>query len=119
MKNNWIKSAFLDLNLWSEKNWSAFGRQFNKPKQFPLPGHIGLISLTNVESQAKKQQKIIDDWNKFEASIPRNKQFDTIMQAHFMQNTINEERKNEKLRDIYKSFELKSFKCPQSLLKGK
>ncbi len=112
-KVNYNYVEFLDLNLWSENNWTSYGKQFNKLKNFPLPGQIGSASLRIHENQHDIQQKKL---KKIEVSMPHQTQLNLIMQTYF--NTTNQQSKKESIGDINKHLELKSYKCPLSLLKG-
>ncbi len=116
--------------MWSENNWSSFGKQFSKTREFPLPGQTGLVHSKADELEAndnfllalnnllQKQKKLEDNLNQFESALPRDKHLSVIMQAQVFQNATDEKKRDERLNAIYTCFELKAFKCPTSLLKG-
>ena len=55
--NQYLYSLFYliiskDLSIWSDQNWSEFGKQFNKSAEFPLPGRTGIIASSSSSSDA-------------------------------------------------------------------
>jgi len=62
--NNRTKSGIIsilqsneDLNVWSESNWTEFGRLINKSIDFPLPGQTGPASHRVSRQQQQQQQQ--------------------------------------------------------------
>lgn len=110
-----------DYNLWSENNWSEFAKQFNKSIQFPLPGQIGFcteskqLQQSSQQSQAQKSAKV----NKNEldllfSPLPEENHINMLREAGFA-SWYEEKLKEDK--SFRQNFELKAYKCPQSLIK--
>lgn len=125
------------LNIWSDQNWSEFGKQFNKSFEFPLPGRTGLIEVES-ESESEKLPnknltKIISDKyisTIFEENIDYllNRPTSQQSQVNRLQEALgafyiqDKEMKNTTTlsieEDSYmrKHLELKAYECPMSLI---
>lgn len=139
--NNRTKSGIIsilnndDLNIWSENNWSEFGRLFNKSVEFPLPGQIGVILEDSIKNSQNFNQATS---NKSSASKQLNDKKQTLENLNYLLNKpLPQENHILKLREaagglfyqdkmeqsnenIYSNkniFALKAFKCPKSLVK--
>jgi hypothetical protein len=108
------------VNIWSEKNWSTIGKQFNKHSEFPLPGQTGVCvvdkinSLDNIKQTSSsssssiafnqslntnlKDIKKIDELNNydlFHRPLPNSKHIETLKQIEYYQKEMNDKYSDE------------------------
>ena len=115
------------MNIWSENNWSEFGKQINKPQDFPLPGQVGVIRELKLKTEQKlkkinqKPNLATENFN-YLLNKPQSHENQIIKLREaaggdFFEKKMEENNLNEnKKRPL---FELKSYECPLSLKKGK
>ena len=121
---------FLDLNLWSENNWTEFAKQINKPANFPFPGQIGIEKTAQNNNQdikparacpIKKSQDKMKEENLsylLKKPLPFDNQAIKVREAssgYMLQQTIENHLFNNNSKNL---FELKAHQCPASLFKG-
>lgn len=112
-------------NVWSENNWSEFGKQFNKFKKFPLPGQTGVTGLT------EKKLKNFNDLNlessngnlvcenlDYLLNQPLNQQSQVLKLNEATAGLVLSEKMEKNAHKSEPIFELKAHDCPKSLLKG-
>lgn len=128
--NNRTKAGFISIvpnddfnNIWSENNWSVFGKQFNKYKHFPLPGQTGVFDkpeqaktntrIINTESaqQAEQSQEILAENLNYLIYEPLEKEarVNSLL-------SILERMENSREASSLPELELKAFDCPKTLL---
>jgi hypothetical protein len=121
-------------NIWSEINWSQFGKQFNNFKQFPLPGQTGVTLLKNnkqIVNQKKSNKQSPANNQIFKENL--NYLFNTPLPQEFQIVKLREaaggmyfldkiEEANNQLNSKPKmdkpELELKAYPCPKSLMHG-
>lgn len=124
--NNQTKSGIISIipnddfnNIWSESNWSQFGKQFNKYRRFPLPGQTGVTSDNNINETDRIKEKITNKYN-----------FDLLHENlnYILNEPLNQEIQAIKIKEASDSLkykknsinnpmiELKTHDCPLSLL---
>lgn len=127
--NNHTKSGIISIvpnddfnNIWSESNWSHFGKQFNSYKRFPLPGQIG-ISGENKSNSNEIKEKIINKYNlnllkenlTYLLQEPLNEEIQVIKMTEASE-SLKYKQETEKFSMIKSIIELKTYDCPLSLL---
>jgi len=117
--------SFQDL-IWSENNWTHFGKQFNKFKHFPLPGQIGLTDLSHQKKLSPSKPTY--NWNLLcenmshllneplaqEAQLLRIKEATDGLNFEEKMQTSKKPASGSKTH--LPVFELKAHNCPKSLL---
>lgn len=117
-----------ELNIWSESNWSEFGKQFNKPVEFPLPGQTGVVikaedkatTTSPLKSNSVDKAKEESLSFLFDIALPQENQASKLVEA--TKGFVMRKRMNNNLFNkstTKQAFELQVFKCPVSLFKGK
>lgn len=132
VKNNRTKSGFVSIlpnedynNIWSENNWTNYGKQFTSNKQFPLPGKTGItfdLNDLNKTNLPKNISKNIDKYCKnleFLLYSPLNQEkqalkFKEAIEGLKMDNSTESDSENYK--KFNPLFELKAYSCPKSLM---
>lgn len=114
-----------EVNVWSESNWSEFGKQFNKQIDFPLPGQTGVVVAKGEEKQTARSRSNSADKAKeeslsflFDIALPLENQANKLSEA--AKGFVMRKRMNNNLFNkstTKQSFELQVFKCPVSLFK--
>lgn len=133
--NNRSKSGIIslianeDLNIWSDKNWSACAKLFTKSVDFPLPGQVGVIFEfqkrdigigAETDSELRNNLKVAYENYKYIVSKPSSRE-DFIQMMKLNESAIGSLGQVEKAlytdegTDVTKKFELKAFKCPKTL----
>lgn len=116
-----------DDNIWSESYWSEFGKQFNKFKQFPLPGQTGITYQKN-KPLFKSEEKSFDLQNLnilnenlyylLQEPLSKEKQAIKLKEASNCLSYIEkmERYQSADKKNLKATFELKAYACPKSLI---
>ncbi len=127
-----------DGNFWSENNWSEVGRQFTKSPKFALPGSTGVfvdpptskdLSQLATSKYVNQNQKLFN--NNFQTFLLNNQPLmneNRLLQLnkpnedmlYYVDNEMSQSQSSNQFDlELVKNVELKAFKCPLSLKKGK
>jgi len=132
--------------VWSDQNWSEFGKQFSKSSEFPLPGRVGIIFQESENEKSPKNTNLVQHQSKQVnySQLIKEKYIESITNEnlnYLLNKPLSQENQVNKLRealgalyfqdkmdrgslsieeDAYtkKHLELKAYECPKSLVQG-
>lgn len=128
--NNRTKTGLISIIpnsdiIWSETNWSEFGKQFNSNRIFPLPGNIGILVELKQETIPKKILNLENSKQNIIAEnldhllynpLPEELQYDKLRIVPSGLELTNMDNKDVPKEAIKPVFELKAYNCPKSLM---
>lgn len=112
-------------NIWSESNWSHFGKQFNNYKRFPLPGQTGITDENSITETDSLKEKLKNKYNldllhenlDYLLNQPLNEEIQVI-KMKVASDSLNYKENTNKNQINNPMIELKTHDCPLSLLNG-